>query len=66
MCTEIEHQTPTENDEKRWRHSGEFGEVAAWPRRSRRVQKMRRDKYATLWDIAYCSRSVAKYTTPSP
>jgi hypothetical protein len=26
MCTEsTKHQTPTENDEKRWRHSGEPG-----------------------------------------
>jgi hypothetical protein len=25
MCAEIEHQTPTKNDERRWRHSGEFG-----------------------------------------
>jgi hypothetical protein len=31
MCTEtqIVHQTPTENDEKRWKHPGEFGKVAA-------------------------------------
>jgi hypothetical protein len=28
MCAEIEHQTPTKNDEKGWKHSGEFGEVA--------------------------------------
>jgi hypothetical protein len=43
MCTEIEHQTPTESDEKRWKPPGEFGKVAAWLKRSRRVQKMRRD-----------------------
>jgi hypothetical protein len=47
MCTEIEHQAPTENDEKRWRHSGELGKVAAWSmavlKRSRRAQKLRRD-----------------------
>jgi hypothetical protein len=25
MCTEIELQTPTESDERRWKHPGEFG-----------------------------------------
>jgi hypothetical protein len=30
MCTEIEHQTSTENEEKRCKYSGEFGKVAAW------------------------------------
>ena len=43
MCTEIEHQTPTENDEKSWKHSADFGKVAALLKRSIRDQKMRRE-----------------------
>jgi hypothetical protein len=43
VATEIEHQTPTESDERGWKHPGEFGKVAAWLKRSRGAQKMRRD-----------------------
>ena len=66
MCAEIEHQTPTENDERRWKHSGEFGEVAALLKRSIRDQKMRREMKLSRIYIFSFSRSVAKYTTSSP
>ena len=66
MCTEIEHQTPTENDEKSWKHFAEFGKVAALLKRSIRDQKMRREMKLSRIYIFSFSRSVAKYTTSSP